>query len=203
MGVANIAVANMEHLCICDLHGYSQGERWGRSENGSCFVECDGHTSEFWIGDRDCSSAVIDAWQEALVDTAYEGTLRCNTTYDMKSGFLATGLFEWRPMTFTAQRGDVYLFIGDISEGTGHTAMCISPNPDMLAEFSISETGGIYGQRGDQTGAESSIHPYYDFPWDGILHYNGKADGARADQEQEAPDKGTVRRVLKWLSDNF
>ena len=47
---------------------------------------------------------------------------------------------------------------------------------DCLGEFSLAETGGIYGQSGDQTGGESSIHGYYDYPWDGILHYNGKAD---------------------------
>ena len=35
---------------------------------------------------------------------------------------------------------------------------------DCLGEFSLAETGGIYGQSGDQTGGESSIHGYYDYP---------------------------------------
>ena len=31
---------------------------------------------------------------------------------------------------------------------------------------------------GDQTGLESSVHAYYDYPRDCILHYTGKADTA-------------------------
>ena len=175
--LANIAATNMEHLCKCSAHGYSQSERWGDKNRGSCKVECEGHTSIFYKGDRDCSSAVIDSWQEALIGTPYEGKL-ANATYtgDMKSVFVNSGLFEWKPMSFNAVRGDIYL------NEVKHTAMCLDGgkdgiyNADTLGEFSISETGGIYGQSGDQTGGESRIGPYYDYPWDGILHYNGKAN---------------------------
>lgn len=168
MNLANIAATNMEHLCNCDEHGYSQSERWGSQGKGSCFVECEGHVSEFYKGDRDCSSAVIDAWQEALIGTPYQGVL-ANATYtgNMRETFVNSGLFEWHNMSFIAQRGDIYL------NEVNHTAMCTSAVPDMLAEFSISENGGIYGESGDQTGYEAYIHTYYDFPWDGILHYIG------------------------------
>lgn len=94
----------------------------------------------------------------------------------MRSVFVNSGLFEWKPMSFSAVRGDIYL------NEANHTAMCLDGGKDKvhgydcLGEFSSSETGGIYGQRGDQTGKESSIHEYYNYPWDGILHYNGKAD---------------------------
>lgn len=171
MGLANIAATNMEHLCTCSKHGYSQSERWGSKTAGVCTVKCEGHESDFFAGDRDCSSAVIDAWQEALIDTPYEGKLAGATyTGNMRKVFVASGLFEWKPMSFIAQRGDIYL------NEKNHTAMCTNPNPDTLAEFSISETGGVTGKRGDQTGGESRIRAYYDYPWDGILHYNGKAD---------------------------
>jgi hypothetical protein len=53
--------------------------------------------------------------------------------------------------------------------------MCTSPDPDMLAEFSISENGTAYGNEGDQTGWESHITNYYEYPWDGYLHW--KNDG--------------------------
>lgn len=92
----------------------------------------------------------------------------------MRSVFINSGLFNWHPMSdgYIAQRGDIYL------NEVNHTAMCTSAIPDMLAEFSINEFGGITGGvTGDQTGNESRIAPYYDFPWDGILEYNGKADG--------------------------
>ena len=56
---ANIAATNMEALCNDERFGYSQGNRWGDASLGSIYVECEGHTSEFYIGDRDCSSAVI------------------------------------------------------------------------------------------------------------------------------------------------
>lgn len=174
---ANIAATNMEHLCNCPAHGYSQGERWGDASKGICYVECEGHTSTFYVGDRDCSSAVIDSWQEALIGTPYEGVLSgASYTGNMRDVFLNSGLFEWHDMSFWASRGDIYLNI------VSHTAMCLDGGNDgvygydCLGEFSLAETGGIYGQSGDQTGGESSIHGYYDYPWDGILHYNGKAD---------------------------
>jgi len=188
MGLANIAATNMEHLCNCSAHGYSQEERWGNSSRGACKVQCEGHESTFLKGDRDCSSAVCDSWQEALIGTPYEGALAGATyTGNMRSVFTGSGLFEWKPMSFTAQRGDIYL-----SEAN-HTAMCVddgrgSYGYDALAEFSINENGGITGgQPGDQTARESYIHGYYDFPWDGILHYNGKADGSQPSKPAPSP----------------
>lgn len=96
----------------------------------------------------------------------------------MREVFVNSGLFEWKPMSFFAVRGDIYL------NEVQHTAMCLDGGNDgvhggdVLGEFSISENGTIYGTPGDQTGAESKIRGYYDYPWDGILHYNGKADTA-------------------------
>ena len=189
--LANIAATNMEHLCTCEEHGYSQAERWGDSSRGSCTVECEGHISSFYRGDRDCSSAVIDSWQEALTGTEYEGCLNAASyTGNMVDVFTGSSLFSWQPMSFTAQRGDIYLNIAD------HTAMCVDDGSgsygyDALAEFSISENGTIYGESGDQTGNESSIHAYYDFPWDGILHYEGPRDGSYSEPTQEtASDTG-------------
>ena len=67
---------------------------------------------------------------------------------------------------YSAKRGDVWL------NEINHTAMCTSPG--MLAEFSINENGDIVGgEDGDQTGGESSIRAYYDYPWDGILEWVG------------------------------
>lgn len=45
---------------------------------------------------------------------------------------------------------------------------------DLITRYSW--TGGIDGAPGDQTGRESWTHNYYSGHWDGILHYNGKAD---------------------------
>lgn len=160
-----VAAELMRHLCEHDWHGYTQGSgRWGDGE-GYCTVELDGKTYYLAQGDRDCSSAVISCWQAAGVD------VQATYTGDMLAGFLATGLFEKRGLDFTAQPGDIYL------NYSAHTAMCISSEPDLLGEFSISENGTIYGMVGDQTGYESLIRPYYDFHWDCILHYIGEGEG--------------------------
>lgn len=192
-----VAAQVMEHLCSHDGdagHGYSQGARWGTNARESITV--DGKAYSFSAGDRDCSSAVISAYQAA--------GLNVNATYtgNMKAGFLATGKFSWKPMSFTAQRGDIYL------NERNHTAMCQSATPDLLMEFSISETGGIYGKQGDQTGRESAKgKPYYSYPWDGILHF----EGGQATGGSSTPSKPTgkaetvawkVKQGGKWLAEN-
>ena len=172
--LANVAATLHHHLCTHEWHGYDQHARWGDGE-GVCNVTVDGKTYAVEQGDRDCSSSVIECWRAALKGTPYEGRLNGATyTGNMRSVFVASGLFEWKPMSFIAQRGDIYL------NEVNHTAMCQTPSPDMLSEFGINEKGTITGGRvGDQTGYESRIRAYYDYPWDGILHYNGKADSLR------------------------
>lgn len=195
---ANVAAQIMEHLCTCPEHGYSQPGRYGTS--GYCSVKTDAGTIKVKKGDRDCSWAIIEAWQLALKGTSYEGRLEgAITTHNMRSVFVGSSLFSWKPMSFNACRGDIYL------DEDAHTAMCTQNdrNADLLAEFSISETGGIDGKPGDQTGRESSIHAYYE-AWDGILHYNGKADtvtsgpaaSGGSSSSGASSDSGTAYRVL-------
>lgn len=154
-----VAVQLMEHLCNHDWHGYSQYSRWGDGE-GTCPVVIDGKTFYLEQGDRDCSSAIISAFEAAGISCG-----GATYTGNMRSCMTGTGNFVWHPMSsgYVAKRGDVYL------NEANHTAMCTSDVPDMLAEFSISETGGIDGAEGDQTGWESHICAYYNYPWDGIL----------------------------------
>ena len=168
---ANVAAQIMEHLCTCSEHGYSQPGRHGTS--GHCNAKTDAGTIKVTKGDRDCSSAVCEAWELALAGSAYDGLItRYNWTGGMREMFVGSGLFSWKPVSFIASRGDIYL------DEEHHTAMCIRNDgtADLLGEFSISETGGIDGEPGDQTGRESWVHDYYSGSWDGILHYNGKAD---------------------------
>lgn len=170
---ANVAATFHANQCNDARFGYDWEDRWGDSSQPIQWT-VDGITGTFWAGDRDCSSSIIDCWSEALVGTKYEGTLSGATyTGNMRSVFVDSGLFEWHPMGdgYVAQRGDIYL------NEANHTAMCQSAVPDMLSEFSTNENGGAYGgQVGDQTGSEAYIHGYYDYPWDGILAYNHKAD---------------------------
>lgn len=153
-------------------------------------------------GDRDCSSAVCEAWELALAGSPYDGLItRYNWTGGMREMFVGSGLFSWEPMSFNAFRGDIYL------DEENHAAMCIRNDgtADLLGEFSISETGGIDGEPGDQTGRESWVHDYYSGSWDGILHYNGKADvgGAPGGSGSGAPSGDVSELAARVIAGDF
>lgn len=154
-----VAVQLMKHLVDHDWHGYSQISRWGDGE-GTCDINIGGKVYKLEQGDRDCSSAVISAFEFAGISCG-----GATYTGNMRFRMCDTGNFRWHPMSsgYIAKPGDVYL------NERYHTAMCLTAAPDMLMEFSISETGGIDGQEGDQTGWESHTCAYYNYPWDGIL----------------------------------
>ena len=169
MRINEIAAYIHKRMCEDERFGYSWGERWGAYKET---WRIDGKDYTISVGDYDCSSSTITAWKVALQHTSYAGVLDDATyTGNMKAVFTSSGLFEWKSTSFIADPGDLYL-----NEGS-HVAMCQTQEPDILSEFSINEFGEVYGgQRGDQTGWESHLTDYYDW-WDGILHYNGKADG--------------------------
>ena len=176
----NIIARDIHRRMVDDNRfGYSWNERWG-AHNETWNV--DGHTFTIAVGDYDCSSSTITAWKKALIGSRYDGKLDGATyTGNMRSVFVGSGLFEWKPMSFLAEPGDLYL------REDSHVAMCSTQYPDVLTEFCISETGGTTGQRGDQTGGEAAVHNYYDYPWDGILHYNGKADSGGGSKPTPKP----------------
>lgn len=176
-----VAAQIMEHFCNHEAHGYSQGgNRWGNGVIES--LNIDGTDYSFYGGDGDCSSFIIRAYQAAGI-----GVRECGASFtgNMKQAFLNSGYFEVQPLSFIAQRGDVYL------NELNHTAMCLSAVPDILGEACINEKGEIVGgQEGDQTGNETRIGPYYDFypQWDCILHYVG-------DNEYQTPSGSTVENA--------
>lgn len=185
-----VAAAIHKDMCDTDTNGYSWSPRLGEDGKGYRTVTVDGDKYEYDQGSYDCSSSSITAWKAALKGTPYEHALDGATyTGNMRSVFVGSGLFSWKPMSFLAAPGDLYL-----SE-EHHVAMCQTQYPDVLSEFSGNEHGGAYGgQVGDQTGREAWVHAYYDYPWDGILHYNGKADTVVSDEKKPT---GTPYRIVK------
>lgn len=183
----------MEHLCSHDGgsgHGYSQYTRMGDGTTETITLS-DGTTVTIAGGDRDCSSAVITALRAVGIDTH-----GATYTGNMKNELLKTGLFRWEKMgVASAKRGDIYL------NEARHTAVCVSAygsaKGDRLAQFSISETRGIGGKKGDQTGWESNIKPYYSYPWDGKLVWIGDGGTLSGSNTEVAdhtdPDLGDTR----------
>ncbi len=176
MLLKEVAARLFEHLVDHDWHGYSWISRWGDGE-GTCDIVINGKTYHLEQGDRDCSSAIISAYEAAGISCG-----GATYTGNMRQCMCATGNFIWHPMSsgYVAKRGDIYL------NEANHTAMCISDVPDMLGEFSISETGGTDGAEGDQTGYESHRGAFYDYPWNGILECVCTAtDGADTGHEDK------------------
>ena len=153
----------MEHLCSHSAHGYSQPNRAGIGTGGDVaerITLTDGTVVGISFGDRDCSSAAIECYAALGVDcggATYTGNMRrCMTR---------TGKFSWIADLSQRQRGDILL------NESHHAAVYLGNG--KLGQFSISETGGVSGQRGDQTGYESNIKGYYNYPWNGLLRYVG------------------------------
>lgn len=168
MRVNEIAAYIHRKMATDSRFGYSWEERWGAKPE---MWTIDGKKYIINVGDYDCSSSCITAWNIALSNTKYKGVLEGATyTGNMREVFVGSGLFVWKPMSFLAAPGDLYL------NEANHVAMCQTQVPDVLSEFSWGDNGAYGNKRGDQSGEESSVHGYYDYPWDGILHYNGKAD---------------------------
>lgn len=111
-------------------------------------------------GETDCSALVIHALQEAGFSTgsaSYTGNMRSNLT--------ARG---WKVMTNNGapQAGDILL------NDNNHVAVYIGGG--KLAQASIDERGKITGGKGgDQTGHETNIRSYYNYPWNCYLRYSG------------------------------
>ena len=160
------AVEIMLHLVNHDSHGYTQGNRWGNGEY-EWFALSDGTPVHIACGDRDCSSAVVDAWEEA--DPGCMGGATYTGNY--YECLMSTGKWKWHPWSedYTMKPSDIVINL------THHVEMCVDNNFN-LAGFNISENGTIYGVVGDQTGYESYVKPYYDFAygWDGIFEYIGE-----------------------------
>lgn len=127
-------------------HGYDQANRWGP--------------------DYDCSSLLIQAWENAGVPVKSNGA---TYTGNMREIFLNCGFTDVTGQINLAtgsgvQRGDILLNI------VNHTAMGIGNG--QVVQASQNEFGGTTGgQTGDQTGEEIWTTGYYNYPWDCVLRY--------------------------------
>lgn len=168
------AIRQMETWAKDDSHGYDQDYRWGEK------------------GDFDCSSAVIQAWQNAGVPVKSGGA---TYTGDMKNVFLKNGFKDItasvnRRTGTGLKRGDVLL------NEAHHVAMYCGAGKEV--EASINEKGTAHGgQPGDQTGKEFLIRSYRNYPWNCILRYTGdQTVTSNAEKKQN-----TVAYVARFTKD--
>ena len=157
------AIRQMETWAKDDSHGYDQDYRWGEK------------------GDYDCSSAVIQAWQNAGVPVKSGGA---TYTGDMKNVFLKNG---FKDITASVNRGTgTGLKRGDVLlNEVHHVAMYGGAGNEV--EASINEKGTAHGgQPGDQTGKEFLIRSYRNYPWNCILRYAGDTVTSDAEKKQNA-----------------
>ena len=168
------AIRQMETWAKDDSHGYDQDYRWGEK------------------GDYDCSSAVIQAWQNAGVPVKSGGA---TYTGDMKNVFLKNGFKDIiasvnRGTGTGLKRGDVLL------NEAHHVAMYCGAGKEV--EASINEKGTAHGgQPGDQTGKEFLIRSYRNYPWHCILRYAGDQT-VTSDAEKK---QNTVAYVARFTKD--
>lgn len=167
------AIRQMETWAKDDSHGYDQDYRWGEK------------------GDYDCSSAVIQAWQNAGVPVKSGGA---TYTGDMKNVFLKNGFVDVTSKVNVAigsglLRGDVLL------NEAHHVAMYCGNGKEV--EASINEKGTAHGGKpGDQTGKEFLIRSYRNYPWNCVLRYRGNIFSA-SDTEKKQNVVAYVARFTK------
>lgn len=167
------AIRQMETWAKDDSHGYDQDYRWGEK------------------GDYDCSSAVIQAWQNAGVSVKSGGA---TYTGDMKNVFLKNGFVDVTSKVNVATgsgllRGDVLL------NEAHHVAMYCGNGKEV--EASINEKGTAHGGKpGDQTGKEFLIRSYRNYPWNCVLRYRGNIFSA-SDTEKKQNAVAYVARFTK------
>lgn len=172
------AIRQMETWAKDDSHGYDQDHRWGEK------------------GDYDCSSAVIQAWQNAGVPVKSGGA---TYTGDMKNVFLKNGFVDVTSKVNVATgagliRGDVLL------NTVHHTAMYCGNGKEV--EASINEKGTAHGGKpGDQTGKEFLIRSYRNYPWNCVLRYKESTSSSATVTSDIEKKQNTVAYVARIIKD--
>jgi LysM domain-containing protein len=122
-------------------------------------------------GETDCSALVILTCEQSglLPGNNIRKDIGATFTGNMRANFQSRG---WRVLpdlpVSQLRPGDVLLNDRD------HTAMYVGNG--QVAQASIDEHGHATGGRsGDQTGRETLVRSYYNFPWNCVLRFHGTA----------------------------
>ncbi|MCI1660060.1 NlpC/P60 family protein [Bifidobacterium psychraerophilum] len=170
--MANIQklIERMRYWCLDVSLGYDQTNRWDIRPGG----------------EADCSSLVIHCLREAGFDTG-----NASYTGDMSAALTARGWVRL-PNNGNPQAGDILLNDAD------HVAVYLGGG--QLAQASYDENHRASGgASGDQTGHETNVSPYYNFPWNCYLRYTGSQDNNDTNTDTE----GEITMAIAYGSDQF
>lgn len=162
----------MEDLATNNTHGYSMTNRWGP--------------------DYDCSSAVIQAWEQAGVPLKSRGA---SWTGNMRDVMLALGFVIVTASINLAtgsgaRRGDILLQDKSPGHQQDHAAMYVGGGRVVHARSSEGNS-----QQGDQSGNEIRVQSWWNHPWDDVfrwpeeISYDDDADEAIEDDPEPTPGK--------------
>lgn len=145
----------------------------------------------------DCSSLTINAWEQAGVKVKEAGA---TYTGNMRAAFVKCGFKAIKYVKgMELKRGDVVL------NEKHHVLMYLGSN--KMVQASSSETGGITGKTGDQTGREIYVGNFYEFSkgWDYVLRYEVSEVTTVnitmpvLQKGSKCPEVGTVQTLLNAL----
>ena len=167
MGVIEKAVAWAIEIANDPSHGYSQASRWGP--------------------DYDCSSFVIEAFEQAGIALREAGA---SYTGNMRGPMIACGFVDVTTQIglgsgYGIQAGDVLL------NYAAHT--CLAIGNGKVANCRTDEG---HPQSGDQ-GEEIRIQNYWNFPWNCVLRYKEKASGTVSGPDTGSSSQPAPRGVLR------
>lgn len=141
----NKLIERMRYYCGTASVGYDQSSRWDVRDGG----------------ETDCSALVIACLREAGFAVG-----AATYTGNMSEELTAHGWRRLQP-DGAPQPGDILL------NDSKHVAVYLGGG--QLAQASKDENGNTSGgQAGDQTGMETNITNYYNFPWNCYLRYTGE-----------------------------
>ncbi len=174
------AIKQMESWAADNSHGYDQIFRWGEK------------------GDFDCSAAVIQAWENAVVPVKTKGA---TYTGNMLNVFLKCGFKDITSRVNLATGNG--LIRGDVLLNTAkHAAMYCGNGKEV--EASLNEKGTITGGTpGDQTGREFRVQNYRNYPWTHILRFTDEMPASVNTSISTSGKIDTVQEVQIWLNNNF
>lgn len=147
--------------------------------------------------DYDCSSLTINAWEQAGVKVKEAGA---TYTGNMRAAFVKCGFKAIKYVKgMELKRGDVVL------NEKHHVLMYLGSG--KMVQASSSETGGITGKTGDQTGREIYVGNFYEFSkgWDYVLRYDKQEvitvtiTMPQLQRGSKCPEVGTVQVLLNSL----